>query len=312
MVKKGIDISKYQKDIDWQKVKDDGIEFAIIRIGYGKYDNQKDPYFEKNYEGARKAGIPVGVYHYSYATSIDEAKLEAGCVLCWLHERKLDLPVYFDIEDKCQFSLSKKTLTDICKAFCNRIEEAGYWAGIYASKHWSNNLIDGASLGKRYTYWVAQYNSKCTYTGPYDMWQYSSSGRVNGINGNVDMNYMYRDLVSAVSGKQVVQTNKKSANEIAKEVIAGKWGNGQTRKTKLTQAGYNYSEIQTIVNNLTNIPRKPKTTLQTVYVVKRGDTLSSIAKKYGTTWQKIYANNKSIIGNNPNIIKIGLKLIIKK
>lgn len=302
-MKKGIDVSKWQRNIDFRKVKNDGIDFVIIRIGYGKYESQKDLYFEKNYEEARKAGLPVGVYHYSYATSIEDAKLEAACVLCWLNKRKLDLPVYFDIEDKCQSKLSKKLLTDICKAFCNRIEAAGYWAGIYANKHWSNNLINGTELGKRYTYWVAQYNNKCTYNGPYDMWQYSSSGKVDGINGNVDMNYMYRDLISAVSGRQAETINKKTSNEIAKEVIAGKWGNGQTRKIKLKQAGYNYSEIQVIVNKLI--------TNTTIYVVKMGDTLSSIAKKYNTTWQKIYDNNKSIIGNNPNIIKNGQKLIIK-
>lgn len=312
MVKKGIDVSKYQKDIDWHKVKNDGIEFAIIRIGYGKYENQKDPYFEKNYENARKNGIPVGVYHYSYATNIDEAKLEAAQVLIWLNKRKLDLPVYFDIEDKSQTSLSKKTLTDICKAFCNRIEEAGYWAGIYANKHWSTNLIDGKELGKRYTYWVAQYNTKCTYDGNYDIRQNSSSGKVNGINGNVDMNYMYRDLISAISGKEIVKTNKKSQDEIAKEVIAGKWGNGQTRKTNLTKAGYNYSEIQDIVNNLIKTSNKQTTKSQTIHIVQKGETLSSIAKKYGVTWPKIYANNKTTIGSNPNLIKIGQKLIIKK
>jgi len=311
-MKKGIDVSKWQRNIDFRKVKNDGIDFVIIRIGYGKYESQKDLYFEKNYEEARKAGLPVGVYHYSYATSIEDAKLEAACVLCWLNKRKLDLPVYFDIEDKCQSKLSKKLLTDICKAFCNRIEAAGYWAGIYANKHWSNNLINGTELGKRYTYWVAQYNKRCTYNGPYDIWQYSSSGKVNGISGNVDMNYMYHDLISAVSGKQENNINKKSSNEIAKEVLVGKWGNGQERKNKLTEAGYNYSEIQAIVNKLTNTPSKVNTTSQTTYIVKRGDTLSSIAKKYSTTWQNIYANNKSIIGNNPNIIKVGQKLIIKR
>ncbi len=123
---------------------------------------------------------------------------------------------------------------------------------------------------------------------------------------------MYHDLISAVSGKQENNINKKSSNEIAKEVLVGKWGNGQERKNKLTEAGYNYSEIQAIVNKLTNTPSKVNTTSQTTYIVKRGDTLSSIAKKYSTTWQNIYANNKSIIGNNPNIIKVGQKLIIKR
>lgn len=206
-MKKGIDVSKWQGDIEWEKVKNDGIEFAIIRIGYGKYDNQKDSCFERNYKGAKKVGIKVGVYHYSYAISVDEAKIEAAQVLMWLKNKHLDLPIYFDIEDKCQVHLNKNLLNDICKAFCNRIEVAGYWAGIYSSKNWATNIISGNELGKRYTYWVAQYNNKCTYNGPYDMWQYSSVGIVTGIEGFVDLNYMYRNLINEIDNCSVQKIN---------------------------------------------------------------------------------------------------------
>ena len=181
MAKKGIDVSYHQGTIDWSKVKSSGIEFAILRIGYGMYDNQKDKQFENNYSKAKANGIPVGVYHYSYAKTVEEAEKEAALVLKWLNNRDLDLPVYFDIEDKTQQNLGKTTLNNMCKAFCNAIEAGGYWAGIYSNKYWATSIIDGPTLGKRYTYWVAQYNSKCTYTGPYAMWQYSSSGKVNGI-----------------------------------------------------------------------------------------------------------------------------------
>ena len=197
MKKKGIDVSYYQGTIDWSKVKSSGIEFAILRIGYGMYDNQKDVKFDENYKNARANGIPVGLYLYSYAKNVDEAKREANLVLKWLNGRDLEYPVYFDIEDKSQAKLGKSTLNAMCRAFCEIIEKAGYWAGIYSNKDWATNKISGAELGKDYTYWIAQYNSTCTYTGPYAIWQYSSSGKVNGISGNVDMNYQ----CSEVGGK---------------------------------------------------------------------------------------------------------------
>lgn len=199
MLLKGIDVSKHQGKIDWNKVKKYGIDFAILRIGYGMFENQKDYQFENNYTGALANGIDVGVYVYSYAKNVNEAKQEAECCLRWLNGRKLNLPVYYDIEDVNQKALSKAMRNNMCVAFCDVIEKAGYWAGIYANKNWFTNMLDGNTLGERYTCWVAQYNNKCTYSGPYDMWQYSSSGKVEGINGNVDMNYLYRDLAREIS-----------------------------------------------------------------------------------------------------------------
>lgn len=196
---KGIDVSKWQGDINFKKASKE-IDFVIMRIGYGMYESQKDSKFEANYEGFRNLGVPVGIYHYSYAKSIDEAKREASVVLKWLKNRKLNLPVYFDIEDKSQINLGKNVLTSMCDTFCKEIEKAGYWAGIYANKYFFTTYLDYKKLEEKYTIWVAQYNSTNTYSGKYDMWQYTSSGKVSGINGNVDMNYLYRNIFTDNSG----------------------------------------------------------------------------------------------------------------
>ena len=196
---KGIDVSKYQGNINFKKVKN-YIDFAIIRIGYGRYESQKDPKFESNYEGFKDCNVPVGVYLYSYAKSVSDAKKEADVVIKWLNGRKLNLPVYYDIEDKSQINLGKNTLTSMCEAFCEKIEDAGYWAGIYANKYFFTTYLDYKKLEKKYTIWVAQYNNTNTYKGKYDMWQYTSSGKVSGINGNVDMNYLYRNIFINING----------------------------------------------------------------------------------------------------------------
>ena len=242
----GIDVSYHNGKIDWKKVKEAGIKFAIIRIGYGMYSNQKDKMFEENYKGAVKNGIAVGIYHYSYAKNEEEARREANLCLMWLGKRKLQLPIYFDIEDNSQVKISKIVLNNMCKTFCNIIESAGYWAGIYSNKYWADNIISGRELGKRYTYWIAQYNVKCTYNGDYAVWQYTSDGKVNGINGRVDMNKMVKNIIQGNNNT----TLKKSNEEIAREVIKGLWGNNPIRKQKLEKAGYNYNEVQKIVNNM--------------------------------------------------------------
>ena len=166
----------------------------IIRIGYGQYESQKDEKFERNYEGFRDVNIPVGVYLYSYAKSVNDARKEAEVTLKWLNGRELNLPVYYDIEDKSQINLGKNTLTSMCEAFCDEIEKGGYWAGVYTNKYFFTTYLDYVKLQDKYTIWVAQYNDTNTYRGKYDMWQYTSSGKVNGISGNVDMDILYRDI----------------------------------------------------------------------------------------------------------------------
>ncbi len=191
---RGIDVSKYQGDIDFKKVKDSGIKFIITRIGYGQYEDQIDPKFERNYNLAKENGLPIGVYLYSYALNIEDARKEAEVTLKWLKDRKLNLPVYYDIEDKSQVNLGKQTLTNMCKEFCMRIEEAGYFAGVYANKYWLTTILDTAQL-ENYSIWVAQYAEENTYKGTYDIWQYTSVGTVDGIDGYVDMNILYKDII---------------------------------------------------------------------------------------------------------------------
>ena len=248
MKRKGIDVSKHNGTIDWNKVKSDGIEFAIIRIGYGGSDPVKDSKFEENYKNARAVGIKVGAYLYSYANSQSDIDKEKASVKTWLNGRILDLPFYIDVEDKkTQGDLSVSVLSNLVNSFCEFIENLGYWAGIYANKNWLETKLDMNKLN-RFTVWLAQWSSNPTYQGSYGLWQYTSDGCVNGISGRVDMNYQVKEL-----GGKIVTTsssNKKSNEEIANEVIRGKWGNGTDRKNKLTNAGYVYQDVQDIVNKM--------------------------------------------------------------
>lgn len=317
MIKKGIDVSKWQGIIDWSKVKNSGITFAILRIGYGKYDNQKDPQFERNYEQAINNGISVGVYLYSYAKSVEQAREEADCVIKWLNDRHLDLPVYYDIEDKSQNDLSKSVLTSMCEAFCRKIESAGYWAGVYSSKYFLTNKLDYSALEKKYTIWVAQFNTKNTYTGKYDMWQYSSTGSVQGISGNVDLDYLYRELGGSLNSSidtnnQNVNADVYNGNSIVDYLKSINVDSSFENRKKLAEengiVNYMGSAEQ---NTLLLSTLRNKSDESIIYTVQSGDNLSKIAKKYGTTWKKIYEDNKDVIGSNPNLIHIGIKLIIK-
>jgi len=196
------------------------------------------------------------------------------------------------MEDNSIAKLGKDKLTNICIAFNTIIEKAGFWAGVYANLNWFNNYLNKDELKRRYTCWIAHYKSgnEC-YKGEYDIWQNSSSGRINGINGNVDTNYMYRDLMLEVSKNgSIVQNsvstvNRKSNEEIAREVIDGQWDVYPRRKTLLEQAGYNYNEIQAIVNRICGVNK------QKTYTVKSGDTLSGIGAEMGVNWQSIANKN---------------------
>lgn len=251
---RGIDVSKWQGKIDWNRVKKSGMQFAIVRIGYGMYENQKDSQFENNYAGCLENNIPVGVYLYSYALNVNEAKREAEVVLNWLNGRKLNLPVYIDMEDRPQQNLGKDTLTNICTVFCETIEKAGYWAGVYANKYWFTSILNGEELGKRFTCWVAQYNDVNTYKGPYDMWQYTSSGSVDGIDGNVDMNILYRDIFTDVTGK--VETKLPDlSNYSGVSIVDALKQNGidssfENRKKLYREAGFTDEYLGTAIQNL--------------------------------------------------------------
>lgn len=211
---KGIDVSKHQGKIDWQKVKNASVEFAMIRAGYGRYDNQKDPQFEANYAGAKSVGIPVGAYHYSYAKTVEQAKAEAQTFLGWIKGKTFEFPVAFDIEDNSQVNLGKQLISDMIRAFCETVEAAGYYVSVYANKDWLVNRID-EDCKKKYDTWLAEWRSgEPTYTGTYGMWQYTSSGEVNGITGRVDMNMSYKDYpaIMKANGLNGIKKNTTPGN----------------------------------------------------------------------------------------------------
>ena len=303
---RGIDISKYQGDVDFGRVKDSGIQFVIARIGYGMYENQKDPKFENNYAGATGNGLPIGVYLYSYALSVEDAEREAEVALNWLANRKLNLPVYYDIEDRSQATLGKQTLTDMCKAFCRKIESGGYWAGIYANKYWLTTHLDSSQLENDFTIWVAQYNSQNTYNGKYDMWQYTSSGKVNGINGNVDMNILYRDIFSNDSG------NGDRPSEPSLPNLSGYHGDSivdalksvgydssfDSRKRLYAEAGFTDEYVGSATQNI-NLLQKLQGNYQTSYYPKpnyHGFSLVDGLKKIGV--DSSFDSRRRIANNN--------------
>ncbi len=195
----GIDVSKWNNEIDWEKVKEAGVEYAIIRVGYRGSSTGalvEDPYFVTNIEGAIAADIPVGVYFFTQATNEVEAVEEASMVIALCEEYDLDYPVFIDTEgaggDGRADKLDKETRTLVCDAFCSTMQNAGYEAGIYASCNWLNTNLDMDKL-QQYIVWLAEYKDVPTYQGYYQMWQYSSNGSIDGIEGRVDMNISYYD-----------------------------------------------------------------------------------------------------------------------
>ena len=193
---RGIDVSKYQGNIDWGAVAASGINFAIIRVGYRGSSSGalvQDPYFKKNISGATKAGIKVGLYFFTQAVNEAEAVEEASMAMSLASGYKVTYPIFIDTESASggrANGLSKSARTAVVKAFCQTVRNGGYKAGVYASKSWYANQLNASALNG-YCIWVAQYNFSCTYSGKYDMWQYSSKGSVSGIKGNVDMNISY-------------------------------------------------------------------------------------------------------------------------
>lgn len=325
MEKQGIDISSHQGDIDWNLVKN-SIDFAIIRCGYGvDRTSQDDTKFIRNADECTRLKIPFGVYLYSYARGTSEASSEADHVLRLIQNYKLEYPVYYDIENNSYIDQnSNETLADMCVTFCNKLEEAGYYVGIYSSKAFFDSRLNSDKLN-RYDKWLAQWSSEPTYTRPFGMWQYTSDGSIPGINGRVDRDISYLNYPVIIRENGLNRLDKSDTESGDNRPITPPSQN----KTYVVKAGDNLSSIAlrygttvaTLVdlNQISNpnliypgqvIKLPDSSVIQVTYVVQRGDNLSKIAKKYNTTWQAIYNANKAIIGSNPNKIYSGQKLII--
>lgn len=314
-----IDVSVHNGQIDWNKVIKDDVEGVVVRAGYGK--GNIDGRFKANIEGAIKAGIKyIGVYWFSYAYSLEMARKEAQYMndVAGAYKDKLNLGAYFDWEyDSMTYSKkhsvypNKKLVTGMVETFCLKAAELGFKAGYYLNLDYEKNYIDVSQL-TAYRKWTARYTAqkqKDCY-----LWQCKSTGRVSGIRGYVDMNELVGSVpevsggeaaspsVNTGSGSSAASEAKKKSNtEIAKEVIEGKWGIGYERKNRLTNAGYDYRKIQDIVNSMV------KSGTSEIYIVKSGDTLSGIAKKFNTTVKAIQTKNNI---KNPNKIMVGQKLYV--
>lgn len=274
MKKLGIDISKHQGDINLADLKDK-VEFVIIRAGYS---NSIDPKFERNYNLCKELGIPVGTYWYSYALNVDAAKKEANTFLNVLKEKQFEYPVYLDMEDadgwKKKHGYNFDNSKAISEAFCSIVEGAGYYTGIYASKSWFDTYLKGLD---RYNKWIAHW-SNVSYEDKsgVGMHQYTSKLKLNGYSGNLDGDYAHTDFPTIIKS-------------------GGLNGYGKGTETKTSNSEPKPAESS-----------KSQTSSETIYIVKKGDTLSGIASKYGTTYQVLASYNGI---SNPNLI--GVEQVIK-
>ncbi len=189
----GIDVSRHQGIINWKKVKETGIDFVMIRAGYGMEYDQVDGNFHANIKAAQSVGLECGVYWYSYALNTSEALQEAKVCYDTIKSYKLTYPVSFDIEDPTQASLSKTEISNITKTFCDYLESKNYYVSVYSYASMLNDKMNENVIGK-YDIWVAHTKvSKPSFNHPYGMWQYSWTGSVNGITGDVDLDYAYKN-----------------------------------------------------------------------------------------------------------------------
>ena len=247
---KGIDVSYHNGTIDWKRVKQSEVEYAIIRCGYGTNDkNQDDKKWEENVKGCTDNNIPYGVYLYSYADNVEKASSEADHAIRLLEGKNFKYPVYYDLEeDKIRDRLTKQQIADIAQTFCDKLSARGYTVGIYANKNWFTNYLTDSRFNN-WTKWVAQYNTVCNYKGKYDMWQCSSTGRVPGISGNVDLNYSYSPFENSYGGGNTNNggiTNKYSdgLNEIEGELYYFKNNRIDTSYSGLAQYGNEWYYIE--------------------------------------------------------------------
>lgn len=193
----GVDVSYSQGEVDWERVQAAGIDFAILRCGYGQDEpDQDDEQWERNTAECERIGMPYGAYFFCYARNEEEARGEAQHALRLLEGKSLTYPVYYDMEDSSwQGNLSNELYARIATVFCETLAQNGYKVGVYANLYWWEEKLTAPCFDNWYR-WVAQYNDECQYEGDYQMWQYTETGTVDGIDGTVDMNECYMSFSS--------------------------------------------------------------------------------------------------------------------
>lgn len=327
---KVIDVSEHQGIINWEQVKGQ-IDGAILRVGYGDdIASQDDKQWKRNADECTRLGIPFGVYIYAYATNEAMARSEAAHVLRCIKGYNLKFPVYYDVEEPGTEGYAKQA----AQIFGDVIEKAGYWCGVYANLNWWNNYLKGL---ERFTKWVAQYNSQCDYAGANkDMWQYTSSGSVTGINGSVDMNECYRNFpgeMGGISGNKPTPpptnpTPSGTKHKVGEHIVFSTcYVSSSDPNSKAIQAA-NMARNHGIITSIKVGSKNPYLLDNGLcwvndgdirgmyganapaqhYTIQVGDTLSGIAQKYGTTVSQLCVWNGI---SNPDLIYAGTKIRVR-
>lgn len=313
---KGIDVSKWNGEIDFKKVKKAGYDFVMINAGYGRYLSQKDPYFETNYANAKAAGLGVGVYWYSYAATATDARTEAETFAKVIAGKQFDYPIAFDLEDMSQNYLPNNVINAMCDAFIGYLEKQGYYVCLYTFTSFLKNHISDATLSK-YDLWLADWATKPSYEGPIGMHQYSDVGKVTGIKGPVDLNVAYKDYPTLIKSKGFNGFPKETPAAVSKAtpkvkkpakkgdvngdgvadkkdidlVLGHIKGTKKLSGDKVKMADVN-GDCKVNVSDITVIAAEAKKTkkeepkkapVYISYTIAYGDTLIGIAKKYNAS-----------------------------
>lgn len=327
-MKQGIDTAKWNGLIDWKKVKEAGIEFAILKVT--RKDNQTEEAFERNYAGCAQTGIPAGAYRYVYAQNRNEAAAEACAILKSLQGKQISCRVWLDLEDSSMKTLGKAVLTSIIEQEAEILQSAGLKTGIYCNKDWYDHVLDVPKLKTKYPFWIARYGKNDGTMqprhSPKDIalaWQYTSKGQVDGISGPVDLNVAFSDLE-----EQEIKDNCKlpyKIGEIVRFSTSYLGPEDGIRKARLENP-YGAGKITAVFPGMANpyeidngrcflndgdIRSDAEASggqEEVFYIVKQGDTLSGIAVKYQTTVKKLLEKNSNI--KDPNRIFVGQKIKI--
>ncbi len=247
MKKYGIDISRWQGKPDFSRLKTE-VDFIILQAGYGRYSSQKDSEFERSYAECKKYGIPVGVYWYSYAKSNADALVEARACMEVIAGKRFEYPIYYDLEEGLG-ALGRALVSSIATAFCDALEKAGYFSGIYISRSPAQSYLTD-EVCKKYALWLAEYGSTLNWSGAVGMWQNSSTGRFTGISGNVDTDFCYEDYPKMIKSAGLNGYPKPEALKELDKPAEAWWKHGDKLdhglyavKRRMKALGYGYLDL---------------------------------------------------------------------
>ena len=311
-IEKGIDVSKWNGDIDWKSVKDAGADYVIIRAGFGS--STVDEKFYQNIKGARDAGLKIGIYWFSYATSVEKAKAEAQKCIEVISEFKENItyPVFFDYEyasrdyaEKQGVTVTKELATEMANTFINTIKSAGYPTGLYTNKDFGNKYFSEDIINSN-NLWVAQYANKNTYGRAYDMWQYTEKGKIAGVSGDVDLNYTCLipegvninndDITDGNENNDNVNDDTTGGNEnndnVNDDTTSGNENNDNVNDDTNTENNPSTVIEKGVTTENLNLRVEASTSSKIITTIPKGKTIE-IVEKLNSGWYKVNYNGKT-------------------